>query len=82
MATPLQFTEPNLRLALTTATSSSATIRAGLDYEFRPPGTNFGTPYNLDLTVTKRDLLQAADDWDAARAAYPDAPDRPAGAPS
>ena len=64
---PLQFNEPNLRLALTTATSSSATIRAGLDYEFQPPGTNFGTPYNLDLTVTKRDLLQAADDWDAAR---------------
>jgi len=49
---PLEFTEPNLSFEVVERSPSGATIRVGLDVEFRPPwdqSKDAGDPFSLSL---------------------------------
>jgi hypothetical protein len=72
----LTFVEPNLSFALVElGTGSAATIEVGLDLEFRPPwdaSNRAGNPFVLSLHVGADQIMEAAADWAAQVALYPD----------
>jgi hypothetical protein len=74
MAT-LRFLEPNLSLTVVGWARKAVVIDIGLDLEFAPPWQPrraAGNPYRVRCDVDREHLLQAAEDWDAEIAPYPD----------
>jgi hypothetical protein len=74
-AATLTFLEPNLSLRVVGRARKAALIDIGLDLEFAPPWQPpraAGNPYHIRCEVDREHLLQAADDWDAEIAPYPD----------
>jgi hypothetical protein len=66
--------EPNLTLAPDGWTDETIVLRIGLDLEFSPPWqrrTNAGDPFVIVIEPT-REHRQAAEEWDAEVAPYPD----------
>jgi hypothetical protein len=72
---PLRFLEPNLEFQAFAADKGTVQILVSFNLEFQPPwhkrhGT--GDPFTLPLTMNEADLRQAAAQWDAERAPFPD----------
>jgi hypothetical protein len=71
----LTFLEPNLSLTVAGWAREAVLIGIGLDLEFAPPWQPRrapGNPYLVRCEVDREHLLQAAEDWDAEIAPYPD----------
>jgi hypothetical protein len=72
---PLDFTEPNLSFDCWPA-SSGVVISVWFDLEFHPqpsPRKLAGDPFEVEFQVVGSQLAEAADEWDADVAAFPDA---------
>jgi hypothetical protein len=70
-----RFTEPNLALSMDRGVAQDgATLRVGLDQEFLPPWSTEQRPHELHIPVTAHHLRDAAADWEADLARYPDGP--------
>jgi hypothetical protein len=71
----LTFLEPNLSLTVVGWDRKTVLIDIGLDLEFAPPWQPrraAGNPYCVRCDVDRAQLLQAAEDWEAEIAPYPD----------
>jgi hypothetical protein len=73
----LRFLEANLSLTVVRSIPAAETvlIDIGLDLEFAPPWRTqraAGEPYVVRCEVSREGLLQAAADWEAELALYPD----------
>ena len=71
----LTFLEPNLSLTVVGWARKAVVIDVGLDLEFAPPWQPrraAGNPYRVRCEVDREHLLQAAEEWDAEIAPYPD----------
>nr|WP_204013828.1 hypothetical protein [Virgisporangium aurantiacum] len=71
----LSFVEPNLSLTVVRSAPATALIDIGLDLEFAPPWRSrhaAGDPCQIRCEVSRERLLQAAAEWDAEIALYPD----------
>ncbi|MGH3278961.1 MAG: WapI family immunity protein [Trebonia sp.] len=71
----LQFLEPNLTFRAFPADAGRTRILVSLDLEFQPPWhrqQGAGDPFALSFTIDEGQLRQAAGQWDAERAAFPD----------
>jgi len=72
---PLLFLEPNLMFRAVPLDAGRTRIVVGFDLEFQPPWhrrPGAGDPFALSFTVSEDQLRQAADQWDAERAPFPD----------
>jgi len=73
---PLDFTEPNLSMAvISEKTSNAVSLQIGLDLEFAPPWSRrpaAGNPYLVRCRFTRQELHQAATEWEAEIALFPD----------
>ena len=74
---PLRFTEPNLMFRAFPRDQDPARIQVSLDLEFQPPWRRrreAGDPLVLSFAIDEAQLRQAAEQWDAERASFPDNP--------
>jgi hypothetical protein len=72
---PLRFLEPNLEFQAFAADKGAVQILVGFNLEFQPPWhQRHGTsdPFTLSFTMDEAHLRQAATQWDAERAPFPD----------
>jgi hypothetical protein len=72
---PLLFVEPNLMFRACPLDAGRTQIVVSFDLEFQPPWhrqQGAGDPFALSFTVSEDQLRQAADQWDAERAPFPD----------
>jgi hypothetical protein len=72
---PLLFLEPNLMFRAFPLDAGLTRIMVGFDLEFQPPWhrrQRAGDPFALSFTVSEEQLRQAAGQWDAERAPFPD----------
>jgi hypothetical protein len=72
---PLQFLEPNLTFRAFPPDVGSTRIIVSFDLEFQPPWhrrQGAGDPFALSFTINEEQLRQAAEQWDAERAPFPD----------
>lgn len=72
----LAFTEPNLSFTAIWSSPTTVVIDIGLDLEFAPPWQprhQAGNPYLIRCELTSAHLRQAAEQWEAEIAPYPDA---------
>lgn len=77
MPGPLRFLEPNLEFQAFAADKGRARILVSFDLEFQPPWhkrhrARAGEPFTLSFTMDEAHLRQAATQWDAERAPFPD----------
>jgi hypothetical protein len=71
----LRITEPNLSLTAVRPGPATVVLEVGLDLEFAPPWQSrrdAGAPYVIRCEVTREQLMQAAVEWDAEIAPYPE----------
>jgi hypothetical protein len=74
---PLQFLEPNLMFRASPPDGDRVQVQVSFNLEFQPPwhqrrGT--GDPFVLSFAIDEEQLRQAAEQWDAERAPFPDRP--------
>jgi hypothetical protein len=72
---PLRFLEPNLMFRAFTQDTGRIRILVSFDLEFQPPWHRrrvTGDPFELSFTMDEGQLRQAAEQWDAERAPFPD----------
>jgi hypothetical protein len=72
---PLRFLEPNLTFRAVPLDAVLVRIVVGFDLEFQPPWhqrRTSGDPFALSFTTHEERLRQAAGQWDAERAPFPD----------
>jgi hypothetical protein len=72
---PLRFLEPNLTFRVFPPDVGSTRIMVSFDLEFQPPWhrrQGAGDPFALSFTINEEQLRQAAEQWDAERAPFPD----------
>jgi hypothetical protein len=72
---PLRFVEPNLTFRAFPLDAVLVRIVVGFDLEFQPPWhrrRTSGDPFALSFTTHEERLRQAAEQWDAERAPFPD----------
>src|SRR6185369_8183602 len=72
---PPFFMEPNLTVAPDGWTDDATVLKIGLDLEFSPPWqrrTSAGDPFVIVIEPTREQVRQAAEEWDAEIAPYPD----------
>jgi hypothetical protein len=73
---PLQFLEPNLMFRAS-PDKDRVQVQVSLDLEFQPPWRQrqgAGDPFVLSFIIGEEQLRQAAEQWDAERAPFPDRP--------
>jgi hypothetical protein len=73
----LQFLEPNLMFRTFSPDGDQTQIQVSFDLEFQPPWHRQGRaedPFVLSFTTDEEQLRQAAEQWDAERAPFPDSP--------
>jgi hypothetical protein len=71
----LTFTEPNLSLVAVPSGPATAMLDIGLSLEFAPPWScrhAAGAPYVIRCEMTREQLMQAAAEWEAEIAPYPE----------
>jgi hypothetical protein len=72
---PLRFTEPNLSFTVRTDGAADIDLQIAFALEFRPPwdtSSGVSAPFVVGIRATVDQLRQAAADWDAEIAPYPD----------
>ena len=72
---PLRFLEPNLEFRALAAYKGGVQFLVSFDLEFQPPWHKrhgAGEPYTLSFTMHEEHLRNAARQWDAERAPFPD----------
>lgn len=77
---PLRFLEPNLEFRAFAADEGRVQVLVSFDLEFQPPWHQrhgAADPFTLSFTAHEEHLRQAARQWDAERAPFPDRLTRP-----
>jgi hypothetical protein len=73
----LQFLEPNLMFRAFPPDEDMAQLQVSFDLELQPPWhrrRHAGDPFALSFAINEAQLRQAAEQWDAERAPFPDHP--------